>query len=207
MLFENERYPTAMAVAILAIEEVGKLPILRRMALAGSASQWGACWRDFSDHFTKSLTWVLTSVASDYTEGGPDGFHRKYLEERDLHLLNSLKQVGLYVGCYGKGKWVEPSSKITKDVASFPLHLAKMLLTGSQPSSFDTPTAVQRWSEYMDGLFLTDFVSAHDKIADFLEGKHSKGIEIKSTKIPPEVAFEFTATAAYLSEPAGERKT
>lgn len=40
------RFPTATALAILSIEEAGKVSILRELALARSEEELAAAWRD-----------------------------------------------------------------------------------------------------------------------------------------------------------------
>ncbi|PDT50911.1 MULTISPECIES: AbiV family abortive infection protein [Sinorhizobium] len=47
LLFENGRYPTALSIAILAIEEAGKISILRGLSVAPDDKTLIAAWRDY----------------------------------------------------------------------------------------------------------------------------------------------------------------
>lgn len=100
-LYDGKRYPTASSLAILAIEEFGKVPILRRMALATSPDEWKTCWIDFSNHLTKAQGWTVPFLVKTSAET-TDEKYRVFRERQDPHLLNSLKQIGIYVGCYAE---------------------------------------------------------------------------------------------------------
>jgi len=71
-LYEIESYPSATALGVLCIEEIGKLPVLRRMALAKTAQEWRQCWRAVGqtavDLFSKDLD---GDAGSQLPEGAP----------------------------------------------------------------------------------------------------------------------------------------
>lgn len=197
VLFEKGRFPTACSLAVLVIEELGKLPILRRMAIAETDDHWKQCWRDFSDHLAKSISWIVPYLVKNAET--PVDLFNEHTNKKDPELLNSLKQLGLYVGCYGRAHWSIPERVIEKDVASVVMRSAAILIYGSTESELDTPTALQRWSEHMKGHFLVDAVLANNLIVDFLLSARSLGIRLGSEKIPPNVAFEWMSTVIYIS--------
>jgi AbiV family abortive infection protein len=197
VLSEKGRFPTACSLAVLVIEELGKLPILRRMTIAETDDQWRECWRDFSDHLAKSMSWVVPYLVKN-AETPLDLFDIQ-AKKKDPELLNSLKQLGLYVGCYGRAHWSIPERVIEKDVASVVMSSATILLLGSTESELDTPTALQRWSDHMKGHFFVDALLANNLIVDFLLSARSLGIRLDGEKIPHNVAFEWMSTAIYIS--------
>lgn len=64
MLLEARRYPSAMALAILAIEEAGKISILRRLAVAMSEGECADAWKEYRSHTSKSAMWVFPSLVA-----------------------------------------------------------------------------------------------------------------------------------------------
>jgi len=196
-LFKDERYPTACSLGVLVIEEVGKLPILRRMALAQNTDQWKLCWKDFSNHLAKSIHWIIPFLVKE-SETFEDLRH-KYQQQFDADLLNSLKQFGFYLGCYGNAHWGEPEKIIEKNEASPIMHAAEVLAFGSQPSEFDSPAALKAWTTHMSGYFKCDSILANNLVVDFFKTAHALGIKKEDQKIPPQVAFEFMSTVMYLS--------
>jgi AbiV family abortive infection protein len=54
LLARAKRWARAAALAILAIEEVGKVPIIRMLLLAGSDNELADTWRDFVRHTSKN---------------------------------------------------------------------------------------------------------------------------------------------------------
>lgn len=195
LLYEQKRFPSASSLAILTIEEFGKIPILRRMALANSPNQWQACWRDFSNHLAKSLSWMIPFlIRSD--EKSTEDQYRLFKESRDPELLNSLKQLGFYVGCYGKAHWALPDKVMEQENADVAMRSARIVCMASQPSMYDSPSALREWSVHLAGCYSSDPITANNKVVEFLKTL-SKTPE---RKIPPEVSFEFVSTVMYLSE-------
>ncbi len=64
LLLANERYATAVALAALAIEESGKVAILRSLALAKTQAEAADCWRDYRSHTRKNAGWIFSELFS-----------------------------------------------------------------------------------------------------------------------------------------------
>src|ERR1044072_3654797 len=98
-LFAAKRYPSAAALAALAIEEGGKLSILRALAVARNNDEIRAGWKSYRSHQTKNVLWLfpLYVLSGIRTLDGfrslfhPDSKHTKRLDE--------LKQGGFYTDC------------------------------------------------------------------------------------------------------------
>jgi AbiV family abortive infection protein len=196
-LYDSGRHPSATSLAALSIEELGKLPILRRMALATTLDEWRICWRDFANHTAKSAQWSVPFFVKQAET--PEELFAAFGAERDPVLLDSLKQFGFYLGCYGRAHWAEPHHVIDKGKAELVLYAARALAAGSMPSALDSPTAVQRWSESLRGCFRCTAVHANDRVVEFLKTARGEGMGLEGEGISPGVAFEFMSTVLYLS--------
>jgi AbiV family abortive infection protein len=196
-LYDAKRFPTACSLGVLTIEEIGKLPILRRMALASNDDEWRRCWKDFTSHLDKSSHWIipfiLVGLKSDYGK-----FIERFRDERDPVLLNSLKQLGFYLGCYGKAHWSEPENVIEEENAELVILSANMLMLGSQPSILDLEEAIKDWAKHMSGLFVSDPYAANNAVVDFIKKSEIYDPD-SSPSIPSSVAVEFMSTVIYLS--------
>ena len=62
LLIEAGRFPSAASLAILSIEESGKISILRSLALAKSDEDIADAWRDYRSHTKKNVTWLLPQL-------------------------------------------------------------------------------------------------------------------------------------------------
>ena len=56
-LLDLERYPTAASIAVLSIEESGKVSILRHSAMARDLPGCRKIWRDNRNHQSKNFAW------------------------------------------------------------------------------------------------------------------------------------------------------
>ena len=65
LLLENERLPSAAALAILAIEELGKVQIIKRIVLhSDDAKQLKEAWKEYRSHRAKNVMWILPKLVS-----------------------------------------------------------------------------------------------------------------------------------------------
>src|SRR2546428_49754 len=64
MMFEAQRYETAGALAILAIEEFGKLSLLRELALAADDREAKDAWRKLRSHTAKNAMWIFPELVA-----------------------------------------------------------------------------------------------------------------------------------------------
>jgi AbiV family abortive infection protein len=127
ILLKAKRYPTAVSVAILAIEEAGKCPILRSIATAKSGERLKESWKAYRSHRAKNVMWLMPL----YVLSGVrtlDGF-KPLFDENSKHKerLDDLKQGGFYTDCLGKGSWVNPEDLIDDVIAEFIVKTARSL--------------------------------------------------------------------------------
>ncbi|GAJ11010.1 unnamed protein product, partial [marine sediment metagenome] len=64
ILLNSGRYPTALSLAILSIEESGKATILRRLAIAKDNASLNNSWKEYRTHTAKNAAWILPQLAA-----------------------------------------------------------------------------------------------------------------------------------------------
>jgi len=110
LLFDNGRYPSARALAILAIEEYGKIPILHGIS-AALESELKSAWKDYRDHKEKNAWWPLVF---DWLSGAVSGADEiadvSNPNAEHPQLLEDLKQMSLYSDCFENCVWWTPGS-------------------------------------------------------------------------------------------------
>jgi AbiV family abortive infection protein len=172
ILFDAESYPSSCALAILSIEESGKLSILRRMALGGDSKTVKAMWKKFSSHTDKNFMWMFLGMVSSGARKLDD--FRKLFDKSNANLLNNIKQISLYSGCYGKKHWSNPEEVIDRDLSIFLLETAELL--ASSEKNYTSIRAVQLWVEYLQPVWGTDFESQANALAEWHKALIEEGL-------------------------------
>ncbi|HWI54754.1 MAG TPA: AbiV family abortive infection protein [Desulfobacteria bacterium] len=128
ILLEHKSFSTAASLAALSIEEAGKAPILRRLALAQSNRELKQCWRDYRSHTQKNMAWIIPSIASHGALHLDD--LRPAFDPSSEHpnLLNQLKQAGFYTDCFGNCTWSIPYEEIDEQLAFNLIQTARALV-------------------------------------------------------------------------------
>jgi AbiV family abortive infection protein len=121
-LFAVARFPTATSLAILSIEESGKIAILRHLACVSTPTEIQELWRDYRSHTRKNVLWPLLETIKPGRKLKFSDFEWLYDKQSDHpYILDQVKQIGFYTDCLGKINWSEPQTVIDQ-------HLAKSLL-------------------------------------------------------------------------------
>ena len=63
-MLEARRYETAAALAILAIEESGKISLLRELALATDDRDAKDSWKRLRSHTAKNAMWIFPELVA-----------------------------------------------------------------------------------------------------------------------------------------------
>ncbi|HTQ30583.1 MAG TPA: AbiV family abortive infection protein [Opitutaceae bacterium] len=143
LLLGHERYASALALATLAIEEAGKVPILRSLALARSDEEAKADWKEYRSHTSKNRLWPVLEYA---LKGARrlDDFAALVATDADHPLiLDQLKQLSFYTDCLGKKHWSVPNSVIDKNLAALIVRTAKILSADSEISQREIELWIQ----------------------------------------------------------------
>jgi len=131
ILFENGRNPRAIALAILSIEEYGKIEKIKELLL--SKQKIASLWRDLRSHKSKNYFWLfpllknmgITNYELITSLSSPGSNSVKFLDQ--------LKQICFYTEAIenenGKGcLWWLPSDITDADLAKFYLETARVVV-------------------------------------------------------------------------------
>jgi AbiV family abortive infection protein len=126
LLIDSGRFPSACSLAALAIEEAGKVSILRELALARSDSEVRGSWKRYRSHTQKNVTWLLPQLASSGASKLAD--FKPLFEDGAEHpeLLDQVKQLGFYTDCLGEAHWSVPDEVIDEKLARSIVGTAKL---------------------------------------------------------------------------------
>jgi AbiV family abortive infection protein len=143
-LLESDRFASALALAILSIEESGKVSILRGLAIAPTQEIAWQSWRDYRSHRRKNTQWILPELVK---RGARTLEALRLATEPAVHteLLDSVKQIAFYTDCLGNKNWSEPSFVIDGGLAREIVALASTLVKGSDVSE----TEIRLWIEHL----------------------------------------------------------
>ena len=147
-MLESSRYPTAVALAILSIEEIGKVRFLRLIAIASNTEQLKVGWNAYVDHKSKNASWILPDMIAQGVRGldtlGP------LLDRKSEHaeLLDQFKQIALYSDCVGNARWSEPEKRVGKEIASLAVKHAD-----SKRKNPVTLTEIEIWIKHMKPVY------------------------------------------------------
>ncbi|HXS73708.1 MAG TPA: AbiV family abortive infection protein, partial [Rhodanobacteraceae bacterium] len=138
-------FPSAASLAALAIEEAGKISILRALSLARSQTELNDAWKDYRSHTMKNRAWIMPQLVAAGARKLED--LRVLFDESSNHpyVLDQLKQLGFYTDCLGKALWSKPSDVIDEHLASSLVHVSKLLSQGSKHSQRE----IELWMEHV----------------------------------------------------------
>lgn len=156
LLLDNRRFARAVGLAILSIEESGKIGCLRSILLAASESELKRAWRDYRTHTSKNWgAGILDLVARLLATKGPDEIRLQDMtplfdpSSDQPFIYDALKQVALYSDCFTKDRWSKPSSVINEGLARQIVLTASVLAT--QGSAIDSPEGLVLWMKHLAG--------------------------------------------------------
>jgi AbiV family abortive infection protein len=141
LLIEAKRFPTACSLAILSIEESGKLSILRSIATAHSEKELRRGWTEYRDHRMKNAMWIIADLVTKGARALDD--LKPIFDSESDHpaILDTVKQIGFYTDCNGQGHWSEPDSVVDERLAQNMLVIAEILM----PKHETTEREVELW--------------------------------------------------------------
>ncbi len=126
-LFENESYATALSLAILSIEEAGKLSILRMLLCCSDEQQAKEAWKDYRNHRSKNAAWIIKDLFAKGARTLDD--LKDCVDKKGEHtaILDAIKQLGFYTDCLADKHWSFPSDVIDKETCASIMQVAEML--------------------------------------------------------------------------------
>ena len=126
-LLKIRRLPSAVSLAILSIEESGKVSILRQMAIAEDEKEWLLLWKAYRSHTKKNTLWIFGELVRKGARTLEE--LRPLVDPESEHpdLLDQMKQLCTYTDCFTKVKWSSPEEIDVESLAPYLVRMAQIL--------------------------------------------------------------------------------
>jgi len=144
-LLKAGRIPSAVALAILSIEESGKVSILRQMAIAEDEKEWLQLWKAYRSHTKKNTLWILGELVQKGARNLDE--LRPLIDPESDHpdMLDQMKQLCTYTECFTKAKWSSPEEV---EVGALAPYLVKMAQILGRPKAVTTEE-IELWQKHL----------------------------------------------------------
>ena len=194
LLFSSGRYPSAVSLAILSIEESGKISILRELALAKDGKDVKEAWKSYRSHTKKNASWIFAELVSKGARKLED-FRGLFIEDAEHPaLLDNLKQISFYTDCLGKAHWSQPSKVVESDTAKSILGISKLMLSDKE----FTEREIELWVEHMKPVWKGPMGPMKNALNEWFKSMVSEGLLVEGKM----TAFDFIdATTSYNKPP------
>jgi AbiV family abortive infection protein len=178
LLLLNARWPTAASIAILAIEEAGKISLLRALVLARSDQETLEEWKAYRSHTKKNVAWILPSLVAAGARKLND--LRPVFDSTADHpfVLDQLKQLGFYTDCLGAAVWSQPSRVISEELAMSLVQTAR-LLTGKHSV---TEKEVELWVEHIGPVWKKDMNWMQQALINWSKAMEAAGLSDRKSE-------------------------
>jgi AbiV family abortive infection protein len=144
-LLDARRFPTAASLAILAIEEAGKISILRALVLARTNDELAETWKQYRSHTSKNVGWLLPQLVAKGARK-LDDFRPLFEKDSDHpYVLDQVKQIGFYTDCLGKAHWSLPDDVVDENLARTLVEIAKIFVRKDE----HTEKELELWVEHI----------------------------------------------------------
>lgn len=158
LLLENGRCERAGALAILALEEIGKVIVVRLIYESRDEKQLKLNWRDYRSHKRKNFSWLLPlaalSQSSDILNSSRklEDLLEDALEDllEDAQVFDAVKQALFYSDAVARCQWREPSSRkeVVSDFVRSLVRSANLLIGGVHKALIEND-GIKSW---LDGM-------------------------------------------------------
>lgn len=131
-LCRAHRFPSAAALAILAAEEYGKLPILDDLGGASDSQKIKEKWRAYRSHIQKNLRLILPALVDQGPVSLEELMGFAHPDSPHPDLFEQTKQLALYTDCIDGVRWLEPEAEIGEEAAQKLITAASRLMAGDK---------------------------------------------------------------------------
>lgn len=175
LLFSSGRYPSAVSLAILSIEESGKISILRELALAKDDKDVKEAWKSYRSHTKKNASWIFPELVSKGARKLED-FRELFLEDAEhTVLLDNLKQISFYTDCLGKAHWSQPSKVVESDTAKSIIGISKLMLSNTE----FTEREIELWVEHIKPVWKGPMEPMKNALNEWFKSMVSEGLLVE----------------------------
>jgi AbiV family abortive infection protein len=171
LLLDNERFARAASLAVLAIEEAGKVSILRGFAIAES-HELKTGWRHYRSHTSKNRMAAIL----DYISGGAnrlEDFRGMFANDAEhASVFDIVKQIGFYSDCCRYVNWSEPANVIDEKLAQTLVMMAEAITK----TDFVTEQEMQLWSKHFGCVDKRDLDALKTALFNWYEDMQRHGL-------------------------------
>jgi len=147
LLFQNNRFERTVTLAILAIEEAGKVNILRGILTEDDPKELKKKWQDYRKHTAKNVMWHFPRLVADGARNLED-FKFLFDPSNDHpQELENIKQLSAYTDAFTNCKWSNPKDVIDKALAKTILRVAEIMV--EKTSHMTTEKELEIWVKHM----------------------------------------------------------
>jgi AbiV family abortive infection protein len=175
LLIENKRFPTATAIAILAIEEDGKTSLLRYLALSTSDDDVADAWKSYRSHTKKNFAWILPQLAKQGARKLEDLLPLVNKDSDHPFILDQVKQLGFYTDCLGKAHWSIPADVIDESLAKAIVSTAELLVNAR--SKEYGAKEIELWIEHVGPVWKKGMPWMKKAIVNWYAAMQAHGLE------------------------------
>ncbi|MFP8490009.1 AbiV family abortive infection protein [Gracilimonas sp. Q87] len=174
LLYKHGRYERATALSILAVEEAGKVSIIRSILMEDDQKELNKEWKRFRNHLDKN--WGLAFFEA--VQKGNNHFDElKYLlsDEKSKKSFEYLKQLAFYTEYFKNKNWSTPDKIIDKDLATSILRSAKVFV-GGKKSSVSTKEELELWVKHLKPVWKKNNTLMKQAVINFYKEAEENGI-------------------------------
>jgi AbiV family abortive infection protein len=145
LLLKEKRYSSATSLAILSIEESGKLSILRRLSVSKNDKEIKDCWKDYRSNIKKNVAWILPHLLKSGARKLED-FRPIFNKSDHPYILDQVKQISFYSDCLSDDvNWSVPEKVIDEEIAKNFVKLAKVFLAKKEVTDIE----IELWIKHL----------------------------------------------------------
>jgi AbiV family abortive infection protein len=156
ILFDNNKYERATALSILAIEEAGKVSIIRSILVENNQKELNKEWKRFRSHNEKNWGLAFQDHVDKATNTIED-FRPLFDNNNQGQVFDQLKQLSIYTDLFKNGNWSSPDKVITKEIATSILSTAKLFIDKDE-QAMTTEEELTLWVKHLKPVWKKDML-------------------------------------------------
>lgn len=175
LLLGASRFPTAAALAILAIEEAGKNTILRQLATSSNEAGIKNAWKAYRSHRQKNLASIVPDLAAKGARN-IDDFKTAFDGTSDHSAeVDMVKQIATYTDCLGDAHWCEPEEVIDQALANQMVEAARILVR-KDDTYLHTAREIELWTHYLGPVMDKPLATMKVALSEWYDAMRSEGL-------------------------------
>jgi len=172
LLLENGKYASASGLAILAIEEYGKLGILRGLATATKDEDLRYWWKAYRTHTQKNLFLLLPPLIASGAKQ-LDDLMPMFSDHITPRIIDNLKQIGFYTDCLANAQWSVPTEVINVKIVEFIVSFSKSIVWKRHEV---TEKEIDLWIKHIGPVLNSDWQTMKGALEDFFIEMRNSGL-------------------------------